>query len=129
MAYPQTTPQSFTPFFKRVSQGEDRHADIYACIEPPPGQNFVKVCEPACGAGGMELAIAQALIESGKNPARAMWAQFQDLDRPAHHLVAWERRLARTSCINQLSAEPEEVTADYLASPAPAEPVQMRWII
>ena len=32
MATPQTTPQGFTPFFKRVSQGEDRHADIYACI-------------------------------------------------------------------------------------------------
>jgi hypothetical protein len=32
MANPQTTPQGFTPFFKRVSQGEDRHADIYACI-------------------------------------------------------------------------------------------------
>ena len=32
MVNPQTTPQGFTPFFKRVSQGEDRHADIYACI-------------------------------------------------------------------------------------------------
>ena len=32
MANPQTSPQGFTPFFKRVSQGEDRHADIYACI-------------------------------------------------------------------------------------------------
>jgi len=32
MANPQPSPQGFTPFFKRVSQGEDRHADIYACI-------------------------------------------------------------------------------------------------
>lgn len=32
---------------------------------------------------GMVLAIAQALIESGKNPARAMWAQCQDIDRTA----------------------------------------------
>ncbi len=27
---PQTTPTGFNPFFKRVSQGEDRHADIFA---------------------------------------------------------------------------------------------------
>ncbi len=27
---PQTTPSGFNPFFKRVSQGDDRHADIFA---------------------------------------------------------------------------------------------------
>lgn len=27
---PQTTPTGFNPFFKRVSQGDDRHADILA---------------------------------------------------------------------------------------------------
>ena len=27
---PQSTPTGFNPFFKRVSQGEDRHADIFA---------------------------------------------------------------------------------------------------
>jgi hypothetical protein len=27
---PQTTPSGFNPFFKRMSQGEDRHADIFA---------------------------------------------------------------------------------------------------
>lgn len=27
---PQTTPSGFNPFFKRVSQGDDRHADIIA---------------------------------------------------------------------------------------------------
>jgi hypothetical protein len=31
MANPQTSPQGFTPFFKRVPQ-QDRHGDIYACI-------------------------------------------------------------------------------------------------
>jgi hypothetical protein len=29
---PQTTPTGFNPFFKRVSQGEDRHADIFAVL-------------------------------------------------------------------------------------------------
>lgn len=66
------TPNSTSQFMARLNG-----------VEPPPGQNFVKVCEPACGAGGMVLAIAQALIEKGKNPATAMWAQCQDIDRTA----------------------------------------------
>ena len=66
------TPNSISQFMARLNG-----------VEPPAGQNFVRVCEPACGAGGMVLAIAQALIESGKNPARAMWAQCKDIDRTA----------------------------------------------
>lgn len=66
------TPNTISQFMARLNS-----------VEPPPGQNFVKVCEPACGAGGMVLAIAQVLIENGKNPARAMWAQCQDIDRTA----------------------------------------------
>jgi hypothetical protein len=31
----------------------------------------------------MVLAIAQALIKKGKNPATVMWAQCQDIDRTA----------------------------------------------
>jgi len=64
------TPNSISQFMARLNG-----------VEPPAGQNFVRVCEPACGAGGMVLAIAQALIEKGKNPATAMWAQCQDIDR------------------------------------------------
>jgi type I restriction-modification system DNA methylase subunit len=66
------TPNSISQFMARLN-----------IVEPPPGQNFVRVCEPACGAGGMVLAIAQVLIEKGKNPAKAMWAQCQDIDRTA----------------------------------------------
>jgi type I restriction-modification system DNA methylase subunit len=66
------TPNSISQFMARLNG-----------VEPPAGQNFVRVCEPACGAGGMVLAIAQALIESGKNPAKAMWTQCQDIDRTA----------------------------------------------
>lgn len=146
------TPNSISQFMARLNG-----------VEPPAGQNFVRVCEPACGAGGMVLAIVQALIESGKNPATAMWAQCQDIDRtaalmcfvqlslwnipaavivgdtlanevrecfytPAHHLGAWEYRLARADRRDPQSAEPEEATADQSGSFAPAEPIQMRWI-
>lgn len=64
------TPNTISQFMARLNG-----------VEPPLGQNFVRVCEPACGAGGMVLAIAQVLIENGKNPARAMWAQCRDIDR------------------------------------------------
>lgn len=47
------------------------------------GSGFVKLCEPACGAGGMVLAFARCLIDSGKNPAQAMWVRCQDIDRLA----------------------------------------------
>lgn len=66
------TPNTISQFMARLNG-----------VEPPSGQNFVRVCEPACGAGGMVLVIAQVLIEIGKNPARAMWAQCQDIDRTA----------------------------------------------
>ena len=55
-------------------------------------RGFVKLCEPACGAGGMVLAFARCLIDSGKNPAQAMWARCQDIDR-----------LAALMCFTQLS--------------------------
>lgn len=146
------TPNTISQFMARLNG-----------VEPPPGQNFVKVCEPACGAGGMVLAIAQVLIENGKNPARSMWAQCQDIDRtaalmcfvqlslwnipavvivgdtlanevrecfytPAHRLGAWDYRLALADHRDRHGAEPEEATVVCLASPAPAEPVQMLWI-
>ena len=46
-------------------------------------EEFVTICEPACGAGGMVLAFAKVVIAAKKNPAKAMWAQCQDVDRVA----------------------------------------------
>jgi hypothetical protein len=47
------------------------------------GEEFVTVGEPACGAGGMALAFAKVVIAAKRDPARAMWAQCQDVDRVA----------------------------------------------
>lgn len=46
-------------------------------------EEFVTVGEPTCGAGGMVLAFAKVVIAAKKNPAQAMWAQCQDIDRVA----------------------------------------------
>jgi hypothetical protein len=46
-------------------------------------QPFIRVGEPACGAGGMILAFAKVMISCGHNPAERMWAHCQDVDRIA----------------------------------------------
>jgi hypothetical protein len=137
------TPNSISQFMARLNG-----------VKPPPGQNFVRVCEPACGAGGMVLAIAQALIEKGKNPATAMWAQCQDIDctvalmpavvivgdtlanevrecfyTPAHHMGAWEWRLNREKAIQEQAQSPHSKpmhTEPAAQVPRPA--AQMQWI-
>jgi type I restriction-modification system DNA methylase subunit len=56
-------------------------AQINLAAQSNEERGFVKLCEPACGAGGMVLAFARCLIDSGKDPAQAMWARCQDIDR------------------------------------------------
>jgi len=47
------------------------------------GRPFITLSEPACGAGGMVLAVVKTLIEAGYDPARALWVQAWDIDRLA----------------------------------------------
>jgi hypothetical protein len=42
---------------------------------------FITISEPACGSGGMVLAIAGAMLEAKRNPAEVMWVECQDVDR------------------------------------------------
>lgn len=46
-------------------------------------QPFITAGEPACGAGGMVLALVKVLIEAGHNPADQLWVQCIDVDRTA----------------------------------------------
>lgn len=41
---------------------------------------FVTLSEPACGAGGMVVAFAEALREAGHNPQKQLWVQAWDID-------------------------------------------------
>jgi len=47
------------------------------------GRPFITLSEPACGAGGMVLAVVKTLIGAGYDPARALWVQAWDIDRLA----------------------------------------------
>jgi type I restriction-modification system DNA methylase subunit len=46
-------------------------------------QPFITASEPACGAGGMLLALVKTMIAKGHNPAERIWMQAIDVDRMA----------------------------------------------
>lgn len=46
-------------------------------------QPFLTAAEPACGAGGMILALVKVMIAAGYNPAEKLWVQAIDVDRMA----------------------------------------------
>jgi type I restriction-modification system DNA methylase subunit len=46
-------------------------------------QPFITAGEPACGAGGMILALIKVMIAQGYNPSQHIWVQCIDVDRMA----------------------------------------------
>lgn len=46
-------------------------------------QPFITAAEPACGAGGMVLALVKVMLSKGYNPADRLWVQCIDVDRMA----------------------------------------------
>lgn len=55
-------------------------ADVEEYLSAQP---FLTLSEPACGAGGMVLAVVKQLIAAGHDPAKRMWVQCIDIDRTA----------------------------------------------
>ncbi len=68
------TPSDVSELMAQISYGESLRT-----LSKP----FVTISEPACGAGGMVLAFTKIMIANGHDPAKAMWAQCQDIDRLA----------------------------------------------
>lgn len=44
-------------------------------------KSFLKIAEPACGAGGLILAFAKVMLKNGCNPTEMLWVQAVDIDR------------------------------------------------
>ena len=44
-------------------------------------KEFITISEPACGAGGMILAVVKECIACGHDPAQRLWVQAIDVDR------------------------------------------------
>ena len=80
------TGQFFTPFeVSRMMAGLNVGTLSADDIEALGG--FITVNEPACGAGGMVLAVADALARQGINYQRQMHATLQDIDSTAVHMA------------------------------------------
>jgi hypothetical protein len=78
-------------------------------IEVARSQGFVRVHEPACGAGGMVIATAEAFHDAGLNYQKAMHATCIDIDACCVHMAYLQLSLLHIPAIvvhgNALSME------------------------
>lgn len=79
--------QFFTPYpvcqimaAQLIGDGKDLHERLQE-------RGFITVAEPACGAGAMPIAFAEALTSKGVNFQRALHVVAQDLDSRAVHMT------------------------------------------
>jgi len=88
--------QFFTPFeISRLMAGITFGGAREAIVR----QGFVTVNEPACGAGGMLLAVADVLQAQGINYQQAMHATAVDVDATAVHMAYVQLSLAHVPAI------------------------------
>lgn len=76
--------QFFTPFDVSLTMARMSTPDIVARIAD---EGFITMNEPACGSGGMVIALAQRLKDDGLNPQRVIHVTAQDLDATAVHMT------------------------------------------
>lgn len=136
------TPYSVCQLMARVQIGDG--ARLREAVER---QGFVTVSEPACGAGAMMIAFAEAMREAGIEPQRHMHATCQDVDSRGVHMCFLHLSLLHIPAIiiqgNTLTMECREVWytpahilggwsyrlkinhAHPLIQPARAEPIQV----
>ena len=69
------TPPALSELMAHMTFGDE--------LDKLDGQPFITVQEPACGAGGMVLALVKVMIDAGHNPAEKLWVQCIDVDRMA----------------------------------------------
>lgn len=69
------TPNDVSELMARMVMGET--------IQQARSQEFITISEPACGAGGMVLALVKLFVLDKLNPAEKMWVQCIDVDRTA----------------------------------------------
>lgn len=76
--------QFFTPIEVSRLMTEISMADAVDKLRS--GKKFIKVSEPAAGAGAMVLAAADSLRAAGFDPATSMWVEATDLNLTAHRM-------------------------------------------
>lgn len=76
--------QFFTPYPVASMMARMILVDFKAQVER---EGFVTVNEPACGAGAMVIATAEAALDQGVNFQQAMHVTAQDIDATAVHMA------------------------------------------
>jgi hypothetical protein len=102
--------QFFTPFDVSRVIAKMTIGDYSAKLA---GQPFITVAEPACGSGGMVIALADALREIGVNYQQTVHVTAQDLDQTAVHMTYIQLSLLHIPAVvvrgNTLSLEQLDV--------------------
>ncbi|WP_227272049.1 N-6 DNA methylase [Roseobacter weihaiensis] len=75
--------QFFTPYTVSRLSAEMTFGDVSRQIEE---QGFVTVQEPAAGAGGMLMAVADVIEDKGHNLQTSLWIEAVDLSITAYHM-------------------------------------------
>lgn len=86
--------QFFTPFEVSLMMARMTLGDCSMMIER---HKFIRIGEPACGAGGMVLAAAQVIRELGHDVAQVAWFDCTDLSQLAYHLCFIQMCMANVS--------------------------------
>lgn len=101
--------QFFTPYELSSMMARMVMGDVRERVE---AQGFITVNEPACGAGGMVVACADAIHAQGINYQQVMHATAQDVDATAVHMAYVQLSLLHVPAIvllgNSLSVEVRE---------------------
>ncbi|MCZ8401376.1 hypothetical protein HMPREF3069_20875 [Achromobacter xylosoxidans] len=79
--------QFFTPYEVSRLMGNMMMGNGQDLVDKTGAQGFVRVLEPACGAGGMLIAAAHAMHDAQLNYQQCMHATAIDIDRRCVHMT------------------------------------------
>lgn len=79
--------QFFTPYEVSRLMGNMMMGDGQRLVAKTDAHGFIRVLEPACGAGGMLIAAAHALHDAGLNYQQCMHATAIDIDQRCVHMT------------------------------------------
>ena len=74
--------QCFTPYSVSSLMAELVHGEAIDLFSGSD-KSFITLSDPCCGAGGMGIAFADAMLKKGLNPQKQLWISCVDIDHIA----------------------------------------------
>lgn len=109
--------QFFTPYEVASLMARMTIGDVAAQVRE---QGFLTLNEPACGAGGMVIAFAEAMLDQGVNYQTTLHATAQDIDATAVHMAYVQLSLLHVPAIVVHGNSLTVTEWDHWATPAHA---------